>query len=151
MSREPVRITEHVMTSGEIPMLSGYEIIEDNLLVKRGSVLCADPLADDLALIIQSDFGLVLISGCAHRGMVNTMHHAQKLTGQELVYAVIGGTHLYRASTERIAKTIADLKEAGIQRLGVSHCTGFVASSRLACKFPDAFFLNNAGTQFTLP
>jgi 7,8-dihydropterin-6-yl-methyl-4-(beta-D-ribofuranosyl)aminobenzene 5'-phosphate synthase len=139
------------MTSGEIPMISAYEIIEDNLLVKRGSVLCVDPLADDLALIIQSDFGLVLISGCAHRGMVNTLHHAQKLTGQELVYAVIGGTHLYRASTERITKTIADLKEAGIQKLGVSHCTGFVASSKLANEFPDAFFLNNAGTQFTLP
>jgi len=151
LSRGPVRITEHVMTSGEIPMLSGYEIIEDNLLVKQGAVLHADKLADDLALIIETDYGLVLVLGCAHHGIVNTLRHAQKVTDQELVYAIIGGTHLYRASTERITKTIADLKEAGIQKLGVSHCTGFVASSRLACEFPDAFFLNNAGTQFTLP
>ena len=104
-----------------------------------------------VSLLSGDSVSLVLISGCAHHGMVNTLRHAQKRTGQELVYAIIGGTHLYRAPTERITKTIADLQEAGIQKLGVSHCTGFFASSRLASEFPDAFFLNNAGTQFRLP
>ncbi len=151
LSKEPVQIGEHVMTSGEIPMLVSYENIEDNLFVKQGAALHPDPVADDLALIVQTDYGLVVIVGCAHHGIVNTLRHAQKLTGQELVYAVIGGTHLYRASAERITKTIDDLKEIGIQKLGVSHCTGFFASSRLAGEFPDAFFLNNAGMRFTLP
>ena len=83
-------------------MLSGYEEIEDNLFTKEGGVLQPDKLADDLALIIDTDFGLVVILGCAHRGIVNTLRHAQKLTGKELVYAAIGGTHLFRASDERI-------------------------------------------------
>ena len=149
--REPIHITENVMTTGEIPMFSGYEEIENNLFVKEAGTLHPDPLADDLALIIDTDFGLVVILGCAHRGVVNTLRYAQKLTGKELVYAAIGGTHLFRASEERLEKTIADIREIGIQRLGVSHCTGFRASARLAQEFEDIFFMNNAGTCVTLP
>ena len=151
LTREPVHITEHVMTTGEIPMVSGYEEIESNLFVEEDSILRPDPMADDLALVINADFGLVVILGCAHRGMINTLRHAQNLTGKEPVYAVIGGTHLFRASEERLEKTMADLKEIGIQKLGVSHCTGFRASARLAQEFEDMFFLNNAGTRITLP
>jgi 7,8-dihydropterin-6-yl-methyl-4-(beta-D-ribofuranosyl)aminobenzene 5'-phosphate synthase len=149
--REPAHITEHVMTTGEIPMLSDYEEIEDNLFVKEGDMLRPDRLADDLALVIDTDFGLVVILGCAHRGIINTLRHAQNLMGKDLVYAAIGGTHLFRTSDERIKQTIADLKEIGIQRLGVSHCTGFHASARLAREFEGSFFLNNAGTRLTLP
>jgi len=149
--REPVHITDRVMTTGEIPMTSGYEDIENNLFVKEDDTLRQDPLADDLALVINTDFGLVVVLGCAHRGIVNTLRQAQQLTGNELVYAAIGGTHLFRASKERIDKTIADLKNMGIQRLGVSHCTGFYAAAQLAREFEGVFFLNNAGNHFTLP
>jgi len=149
--KEPTHITEQVMTTGEISMFSGYEEIERNLFVKEAGVLHPDPLADDLALIIDTDFGLVVILGCAHRGIINTVRHAQKLTGKELVHTVVGGTHLFRASEERLERTTADLKEIGVQRLGVSHCTGFRASARLAQEFEDMFFINNAGTRITLP
>jgi len=149
--REPVHIAEHILTTGEIPMLLDYEEIEKNLFVKEAGMLRPDPLADDLALIIDTDFGLVVVLGCAHRGVINTLHHAQNITGKELVYAVIGGTHLFRASEERLERTITDLKEIGIKRLGVSHCTGFHASVRLAQEFENMFFLNNAGTKLTLP
>jgi len=151
LTKEPVRLSEHTMTTGEIPMTSGYEDVEDNLFVKRDGILHQDLLADDLALVIDTDFGLVVILGCAHRGVINTLQHAQKLTDRELVYAVVGGTHLFRASDERIEKTIADLRDMGFQKLGVSHCTGFHASARLAQEFEGSFFLNNAGTRLTLP
>jgi len=151
LKREPVPITEHVMTTGEIPMSSGYEEIESNLFIKEDDQFKPDPLADDLALVIDTNFGLVVILGCAHRGIINTVHRAQNLYSKELVYAVIGGTHLFRASEERLENTIADLREIGIRRLGVSHCTGFRASARLAQEFEDMFFVNNAGTRVTLP
>jgi 7,8-dihydropterin-6-yl-methyl-4-(beta-D-ribofuranosyl)aminobenzene 5'-phosphate synthase len=151
LTKEPVHLSEHTITTGEIPMMSGYEDVENKLFVKTDGILRQDPLADDLALVIDTEFGLVIISGCAHRGIVNTLRQAQKLTGKELVYAVVGGTHLFRASDERIEKTIADLKDMGIQKLGVSHCTGFPASVQLAQEFKDIFFLNNAGTSLTLP
>jgi len=149
--REPVHITEQVMTTGEIPMSSAYEEIGNNLFVKKAGMLHPDPLADDLALIIDTDFGLVVILGCAHRGIINTVRHAQNITGKELVYAVVGGTHLFRASEERLEKTIVDLREIGIQKLGVSHCTGFHTSARLAQEFENIFFMNNAGTRVILP
>jgi len=151
LSREPVHITDNIMTTGEIPMASGYEEIDNNLFVMEGEQLQPDTLADDLALVIDADFGLVVVLGCAHRGIVNTLRHAQNLTGKEHVYAAIGGVHLFRAPELRVEQTIADLREMGIQRLGVSHCTGFRASARLAQELEDAFFMNNAGTRFTLP
>ena len=151
LAREPVHITEHIMTTGEIPMLSGYEEIETNLFVREDGVLHPDHLADDLALVIDANFGLVVILGCAHRGIINTLRHAQRLTSKELVYAAIGGTHLFLASDKRIERTIPNLKEIGIQRLGVSHCTGFHASARLAHEFKGIFFLNNAGSRLTFP
>jgi 7,8-dihydropterin-6-yl-methyl-4-(beta-D-ribofuranosyl)aminobenzene 5'-phosphate synthase len=151
LTRKPVHLSEHTITTGEIAMMSGYEDVENSLFVKRDGVLHQDPLADDLALVIDTDFGLVVISGCAHRGIINSLRHAQKLTGKKLVYAVAGGTHLLRASDERIDRTIADLRDAGIRKLGVSHCTGFHASARLHQEFEGIFFLNNAGTRLTLP
>ena len=109
-----------------------------------------DPLADDLALIVRTGHGLALITGCAHRGIINTVRHVQKLTKGEPIHTIIGGTHLMVASPERIEKTARELKELGLQRLGVSHCTGFNASATLAREFGEVFFLNNAGTQITL-
>ena len=151
LTREPVHITEHIMTTGEIPFLNDYEEVEDGLCVRENGEIKPDPLADDLSLVIDADFGLVVILGCAHRGMVNILHRARSITGEERVYAVIGGTHLVGASEERLARTVADLKDMGVQRLGVSHCTGFYAAAWLAREFGDVFFLNNAGTRFTLP
>lgn len=151
LSKEPVRLSANMMTTGEIPMVTGFEEVDPDLYVKEGGIRKPDTVADDLGLVMDTEFGLVVILGCAHRGIVNTLRHAQQLTGKELVYAVIGGTHLLDASEERLTKTVGALREAGVQRLGVSHCTGFTASAYLAREFGDGFFLNNAGSRFTLP
>ena len=151
LTREPAHITEHIMTTGEVPLLTDYEAVDSNLCVREGGEIKPDPLADDLSLVIDADFGLVVILGCAHRGMVSILRHARSITGKEPVYAVIGGTHLVGASEERLTRTVADLTAMGVQRLGVSHCTGFYAAARLAREFGDVFFLNNAGTRFSLP
>ncbi len=150
ISREPVSISEHITTTGEIQMVTDYENIDGNLFVKDPDGMSPDALADDLSLVVNADFGLVVILGCAHRGMINTLRQAQRITGKDNVYAVIGGTHLIFANEERIERTIAELNEMGIKKLGVSHCTGFAASARLAQEFPGIFFLNNAGSRITL-
>jgi len=150
LSREPVRISDDIMTTGEIEMTTDYETIDDRLYSKKGSRMIPDPLADDLALIVRTGQGLALITGCAHRGIINTVRHVQKLTGGEYIHTIIGGTHLMVASPERIEKTARELKELGLRRLGVSHCTGFNASALLAREFGEVFFLNNAGTQINL-
>jgi len=151
MTGKPVRITDHFFTTGEIPMLTAYEEIDSGLYDKKTGEMLPDELKDDLALVIDADYGLVVILGCAHHGIVNTLKHARKLTGKELIYAAIGGTHLLNASRERWEKTAADLKEIGLQYLGVSHCTGFEASAYLAQEFGKRFFLNNSGSRWMLP
>lgn len=151
LTREPFYISENFLTTGEIPLLTDYEEVDPNLFDKSSGEMRPDELKDDLAMVLDTEFGLVVILGCAHRGIVNTLRHARKLTGKELFYAAIGGTHLVAASEERLKKTAAELQEMGVQYLGVSHCTGFRASSYLAQEFGERFFLNNSGTRLTLP
>ena len=146
LTRKPVWISENIVASGEIPMITEYEMIDPVLYVKENGKLKPDPLWDDQALFIKSDKGLIILLGCGHRGIINTIRHAQKLTGLEPVYAVIGGTHLIRTSPQQLDSTIAELLSLGIHRLGVSHCTGLPASAVLAQRFGEAFFFNNAGT-----
>jgi 7,8-dihydropterin-6-yl-methyl-4-(beta-D-ribofuranosyl)aminobenzene 5'-phosphate synthase len=151
LSTKPVRITDHFFTTGEIPMLSPYEEIDSGLFDKKTGEMLPDELKDDLALVIDAEYGLVVILGCAHHGIINTLKQAQKVTGKELIYAAIGGTHLLNADRERWEKTALDLKAMGVQYIGVSHCTGFEASAYLAEQFGSHFFLNNSGMQWTLP
>jgi len=146
MTKEPVHISENILTTGEIPITTDFETIEPHFYLKQKVTFQHDPFADDLALIVKTAKGFVVILGCAHRGMINTLRHARNLTGDERVYAVIGGTHLYPKNDDQIEKTIESLKEIDIQRIGVSHCTGFHAAMRLAQAFGDRFFVNNAGT-----
>ena len=151
LTRKPVHLTKNFLTTGEIPMVSDYEEIDSGLFDKKTGKMLPDELNDDLALVIDTAYGLVVILGCAHHGIINTLRHAQKLTGKELIYAAIGGTHLLNASEERLKKTAVELQEMGVQYLGVSHCTGFEASAYLAREFGEGFFLNNSGSRWVLP
>ena len=146
MTTEPVKIADNIMTTGEVPMVTDYEEIDTNLFVKSNTDLQPDKLLDDLSLIINTEKGLVIVLGCAHRGVINTLYHARRLTGTKQIYAVLGGTHLYSASEERIRLTIAALKELDIGILGLCHCTGLSAAGLLAQEFGDRFFFNNTGT-----
>jgi 7,8-dihydropterin-6-yl-methyl-4-(beta-D-ribofuranosyl)aminobenzene 5'-phosphate synthase len=150
LTKEPVWITDNIGTTGEIPMHTEYEKIDRELLVKEAGKLRPDPLRDDQALILKSQNGLIVILGCGHRGMINTIHHAQKITGLERVHMVVGGTHLFTASRERIDLTIAELKRLGVHKIGVSHCTGMPAAARLFQEFGDNFFFNNTGNVISI-
>jgi len=151
LSKDPVWITDNIVTTGEIPMTNDYELIDAGMFIKVGDSFEPDQLLDDLALGIKTEAGLVIVLGCGHRGMINTIGHLQNVTGEQRVYGVIGGTHLISATPERVAQTAADLRQIGVQKLGVSHCTGFNASCWLANEFPDEFFMNNSGVALTLP
>jgi len=150
LTTKPVKISDNIMTTGEVPMVTDYEEIDSSVFVKEGDGWQPDKLLDDLSLIINTEQGLVIVLGCAHRGIINILYHAQQLTGVKPVYAVLGGAHLFKTSEERLRRTIAALKELGVQRLGLCHCTGLPAASLLAQEFGDKFFFNNAGTTIDL-
>jgi len=120
------------------------------LFVKTPGGLVPDSLEDDLSLAIRTDPGLVVILGCAHRGPINIIRHLRDVSGEDRVYAVVGGTHLLRASDERIHKTINQLKQWGVRQVACSHCTGFRAAAMMSMAFGDGFVYNNAGVELNL-
>ena len=132
-------------------MFTDFEQVgEDYLKIKVDDEFHNDPCLDDRALIVKTDKGLIVVLGCAHRCLINTLYHAREVTGEKQIYMVIGGCHLHDASKELIAKTIDSLQEFDIQKIGVSHCTGLPAASMMAAEFGDRFFFNTAGTSITV-
>jgi 7,8-dihydropterin-6-yl-methyl-4-(beta-D-ribofuranosyl)aminobenzene 5'-phosphate synthase len=112
-----------------------------------------DPMVlDDQALVaLVRDRGLVVITGCGHAGVINTIRHARKLTGVDRVYAVIGGFHLGGPLFEpAISPTVEALGEFQPQVIAPSHCTGWRATHALAAAFPDAFVQGSVGTRYVL-
>jgi len=150
LTTKPVKITDNIMTTGEVPMVTDFEEIDASLFVKEDAGWQPDKLLDDQALIINTEPGLIVILGCAHRGVINTLYHAQQLTGVKTIHTIVGGCHLINASEQRMWSTIAALRELDVQRLGLSHCTGLPAASLMAQEFGEKFFFNNAGTSINI-
>ena len=105
-----------------------------------------DEFFDDAALAIETEKGLVILLGCAHSGLINTVEHFRRELGGLRIHAIIGGTHLGPASDEQFAATVDYLKRLDFDRLGVSHCTGQVRSAQLYVHFPNKVFFANVGS-----
>ncbi len=133
--------------SGEIPRNSAFEKGDPRLVVRQaaGEGFCQDPLRDDQSLIIASDKGLILVFGCAHSGMINTIDHVTKIMNRDKIHAVIGGTHLGFADDQQIGETLKLIDRYRIDRIGVSHCTGLATAARLHAKLKDRFFFASVG------
>ena len=151
LTAEPTWITDDIVASGEEEMTTDFEKVDEGLALKKDGAIVADPMADDQSLFLRTDRGLVIVLGCAHRGMINVIRHAMKITGVDKVYIVVGGTHLGPASSEQLSRSISALREIGVEHIGVSHCTGLHQAAILSQEFGDRFFYNNCGTTLTLP
>jgi len=151
LTTDSVALTPNILTTGVVPFTTDFEAVDSHLYERSAGSFIPDALPDDQAVIVKTDFGLVVVLGCAHRGMVNTIYRAQALTGIKEVNTVVGGCHLMRAPKEQIEKTIAALKALDIKKLGVSHCTGMPAAMAMANAFGECFFFNNAGTITKIP
>jgi len=127
-----------IFLTGEVPRHSPFEK-GDAALCCDDSGCAADPLADDQSLVIRTQKGLVLVFGCCHAGLINTIEHARRETGVAEVHAVIGGTHLGLCGQPQLDETIRALRQYPIKKICAGHCTGFAASARLAREFPGQF------------
>jgi 7,8-dihydropterin-6-yl-methyl-4-(beta-D-ribofuranosyl)aminobenzene 5'-phosphate synthase len=130
-SRSPVVLAQGVMTTGEVERKEPFEMVEGFWTIKEG-LYSQDTIPDDQALIANiKGKGLAVITGCAHAGIVNTIKHAQNVTGVKDLYAVIGGFHLTGADERRIALTAEALLGLDPAIVRPGHCTGQKAISRL--------------------
>lgn len=143
-----IEIWPQVYISGEIPRNNDYEDNGGDFKVENMGEIEEDKLEDDMALIIDHPEGLIIISGCAHSGIINTIDHAVRMTGNPKILAYIGGTHLFTASVQRIDKTATALKSYDIRQLIVSHCTGFNASARLYNELGDMVSKGETGMNY---
>ncbi len=138
------KIVEGLFATGEIPRANTYEDTGGAFFLDAEGTR-RDPLTDDQALVIDLGSSVVLLLGCAHAGVVNTLDHVRHLTGGKPVRAVIGGLHLSSASEGRIQQTIARLREAQLEILAPAHCTGWPATAKLWQAFPDLCRPANVG------
>lgn len=130
-ARGPVAIAPGLMTTGEVARLESFEKVENFWTVRDGQY-CQDNIPDDQALAaVLPGKGLVVITGCAHSGIINTIRHAQKITGVEKLYAMIGGFHLMDADDGRIDSTVEALKGLDPAIVRPGHCTGQKAICRM--------------------
>lgn len=150
LDSEPQDLFPGIQTTGPIERVTDFETIPWQFAARVGERMRRDSFAEEQAVIIRTRKGLVVLVGCSHRGVVNALRHAIKVTGEERVYAVIGGTHLGPASEEQLQKTIAELRRLEVAHIVACHCTGFWAAARLASAFGSAFNPGGVGYRLTL-
>lgn len=146
MSRQSVEVAPGIILSGEVPRKTPFEIVNSHYLVREGARYRVDELLDDQFVVIKTQKGLVILTGCGHSGLVNIMNYAVELTGTTKIYTVIGGTHLIEAGPERIAQTVAALQHFEVRKVAVSHCTGYLAQAELRRRLGDRFLLTSTGS-----
>jgi len=152
-SKTPTPILEGaILVTGEVKRTTAFEKGMPDALLEKNGKLEPDPIKDDQAVVMNlKEKGLVVVSGCSHSGIINTVLYAQKLTGVEKVYAVLGGFHLSGTFYDKIlAKTIDRLKAFAPAVVIPMHCTGRKAMELLSNEFPSAFVLNSVGSRITL-
>jgi len=108
-----------------------------------------DPIEDDTAIVANvRGKGLVVLSGCAHSGIINTVKYAREISGIDKIYAVMGGFHLSGADFEPIIEpTTEALKALNPEYVIPTHCTGRKATMHFEKEMPDQFLLNMSGTR----
>jgi len=137
LSAEPVEIMPGVWTTGEIHERFDFEGRSANHHIRVGESWQPDPYQDDLSLVLQTSQGLVVVCGCCHAGLLNTLAHIRRSLSQPL-RAIVGGTHLAAADPEALSHVIAELCERYEERmpdLYLNHCTGERALAALAQAF----------------
>ena len=151
-SREPRLLLDgQMLFLGEIPRLTAYETGSPALQHDQDGQARQDVLEDDSALVAHlKDNGLVILSGCAHSGIVNTVNHARNTTGVDQVHVVMGGFHLTGAPHETVIEpTATALKALNPAYVIPTHCTGRLAVMHLERELPEQFLLNMSGTKLT--
>ncbi|MDY6827199.1 MAG: MBL fold metallo-hydrolase [Bacillota bacterium] len=137
-------------TTGMVPRRSFEKSgISSWVVVRQGNEYVQDNINDDQAIVVNlKDKGLVIISGCAHSGIVNTIEYARKISGVDKVRAIIGGFHLARSNLDEIKRTIDAIKSYCPSMVVPMHCTGFKAICEFSVQMPEEFVLGLVGTTY---
>ncbi len=152
LTSNPTQITPRIIVTGEIPRTNTIEDAGGAFFLDPETTT-PDPIVDDQSLIIDGTNTYILITGCCHSGIVNTLNHITKnILSKKKKVIIIGGLHLHQANSERLIFTAQHLNEYPINALYPVHCTGFNAVKFLVHHLPVDILPAPAGTilQFTI-
>jgi 7,8-dihydropterin-6-yl-methyl-4-(beta-D-ribofuranosyl)aminobenzene 5'-phosphate synthase len=144
-TRGPTEIIPGIHVTGEIPRRHKIEGTGGPFYLDSECIQ-EDALPDDQALFIETPKGLIVLLGCGHSGIINTLETIQRISGGKNIYAVMGGMHLLHATTSRLAFTGDSLQHLSVQYLAPNHCTGLDAVCYFKSRFPDTFHESKTGT-----
>ncbi|MFX1570969.1 MAG: hypothetical protein ACFFCV_21730, partial [Promethearchaeota archaeon] len=148
-STKPDKLYDGIITSGEIEIFDGKELPKGLYLGTSKTEYDKHTFREEIALYINiKDKGLIVITGCSHTGIINIIKHGQKLTGINKIYALIGGFHKERESTEDIEKVVSFIEDLNPEITCGMHCTGF-EFNRLMHRHPS-HVMGVIGTEFHL-
>jgi 7,8-dihydropterin-6-yl-methyl-4-(beta-D-ribofuranosyl)aminobenzene 5'-phosphate synthase len=149
--KEPTSIVPGAYLTGNIERVTDYEKGSPILFIERGEKRENDLFPGEQSVVFNvKGKGLVVVSSCAHAGIVNTVKHAQKMAGIDKVHAVIGGLHLIGAPPAKIKATVAGIKAIGPDYVVPMHCSGWEAITSFEREMPNEFILNMAGTKYNI-
>lgn len=145
MYTSEVEVMPDVYMTGEIPRVTKIEDPDPDYFCLKDEALVSDPFVDDQALVVKMSDGLLVVTGCAHAGLLNTLVHVVNKYGP--IKALIGGTHLSKIdpSSEKVKSTIEYLASLSINVMVLCHCTGIPLMVKLKSRFPDSFTPGYAG------
>jgi 7,8-dihydropterin-6-yl-methyl-4-(beta-D-ribofuranosyl)aminobenzene 5'-phosphate synthase len=149
-SEKPYRLSSGCWTTGYVPRESFEQSGRPpKLYYRQGDVLVPDDLEEDQAIVIHvRKKGLVILSGCAHAGIINTVRYARDISGIDRIHAILGGFHLARSKPEEIQATINAIREFNPQVVVPCHCTGFDAMCAFSQQMPAQFFPGVVGATY---
>jgi 7,8-dihydropterin-6-yl-methyl-4-(beta-D-ribofuranosyl)aminobenzene 5'-phosphate synthase len=146
-TRTTTELTPGIAVTGEVPRNHPLEDVGGPFF-RDAACQAPDPLMDDQALWIETAAGLVVVLGCAHSGVINTLDHISRITGRPEVYGLVGGTHLQRASRERLEATGNTVGRLNARVIAPCHCTGLDAQVYFRARFVSRVQECGTGAQF---
>jgi 7,8-dihydropterin-6-yl-methyl-4-(beta-D-ribofuranosyl)aminobenzene 5'-phosphate synthase len=146
LEEEGTEIIKGVRTTGQIPRITEFEQVPKRFYIKKNDKYISDKIIDDQSLILETQSGIMVILGCTHSGLINTLYHIKGITGKNELWGLIGGVHLWSETEERLQKTAKALKEFNPKIIGLSHCSGLNAFLYFSKVFGEKVFLNSAGS-----
>jgi 7,8-dihydropterin-6-yl-methyl-4-(beta-D-ribofuranosyl)aminobenzene 5'-phosphate synthase len=144
----PVEVVPGIWMTGEIPRTNDFEDTGGPFFLDA-ALQQPDPLLDDQAIYFRTRDGVVVVLGCAHAGVINTLERIAALTGGAPIHTVVGGMHLENASPRRMTETLAALRRLQVRRMSPVHCTGWAQSAAIQREFPERCFRCAASTVLT--
>jgi len=147
---EPSTIaSDSILVSGQVQRTTDFEKGAPSLEAEIDNRWVKDPFYDDQSMAIHvRGKGLVILSGCSHAGIVNSIKHAQQVTGINKLHAVLGGFHLPGPDMSTSNATIAEIKKMAPDYVIPMHCTGWQTTTLFAAKMPEQFILNSVGSTY---